>query len=85
MDKVPNFFLARTAAVRSVAWDPALKLIEHADFFTRARGLIVSAQWNGWRILHRRDPFDRDYLEFRQNLASSQAHLERKYRRGPGR
>lgn len=85
LDKVPNFFLARTAAVRSVGWDPALKLIEHADFFTRARGLIVSAQWNGWRILHRRDPFDRDYLEFRQNLASSQAHLEWKYGRGSGR
>jgi glycosyltransferase involved in cell wall biosynthesis len=82
MDKVPNFFLARTAAVRSVGWDPALKMIEHADFFTRARGRIVSAQWDGWRILHRRDPFDRDYLEFRQDLASSRAHLERKYGRG---
>lgn len=79
MDKVPNFFLARTAAVRSVGWDPALKMIEHADFFTRARGKIVSAQWDGWQILHRRDPFDRDYLAFRENLASSSAHLERKY------
>ena len=28
MGKVPNFFLARTAAVRSVQWDPALKLLE---------------------------------------------------------
>ena len=79
MDKVPNFFLAKTNAVRSVGWDPALKMIEHADFFTRARGRIVSAQWDGWRILHHRDPFDRDYLEFRQNLASSSAHLQRKY------
>lgn len=84
MDKVPNFFIARTAAVRSVGWDPELKLIEHADFFTRARGRIVSAHWDGWRILHRRDPFDRDYLEFRENLASSRAHLERKYGRGRG-
>ena len=79
MDKVANFFLARTDSVRSVGWDPALKLVEHADFFTRARGRIVSAHWDGWRILHRRDPFDRDYLEFRQNLGSSLAHLERKY------
>jgi glycosyltransferase involved in cell wall biosynthesis len=85
LDKVPNFFLARTAAVQAVGWDPALKLIEHADFFTRARGKIVSAQWDGWRILHRRDPFDRDYLEFRENLASSRAHLARKYGLGgPG-
>lgn len=83
MDKVPNFFLARTAAVRSIGWDPALKLFEHADFFTRARGRIVSAQWDGWRILHRRDPFNRDYLQFRENLASSQLHLRRKYGLGP--
>lgn len=80
MDKVPNFFLARTAAVRSIGWDPALKLLEHADFFTRARGAIVSAQWNGWRVLHCRDPFDRPYRQFRDNIAASVAHLKRKYR-----
>ena len=79
MDKVPNFFLARTAAVRAVGWAPDLQLLEHADFFTRARGRIASAFWGGWRILHRRDPFDRDYLEFRQNIASSSAHIRRKY------
>ncbi len=80
MDKVPNFFLARAAAVRSVGWDPALKLLEHADFFTRARGAIVSAQWNGWRILHCRNPFDRPYRKFRDNTAASLAHLKQKYR-----
>ena len=37
-DKVPNFFLARTESVRAIGWDPELKLLEHADFFSRARG-----------------------------------------------
>ena len=78
-DKVPNFFLARTDAVRSVKWDPALKLLEHADFFTRARGRIVSAHWDGWRVLHCRDPFDRAYLAYRNNLEASAAHLKQKY------
>ena len=64
MDKVPNFFLARTAAVLSVGWDPALKL-------------LVSAQWNGWRVLHYRNPFDRPYREFRDNTGASLAHLKR--------
>ncbi|GAA4723099.1 glycosyltransferase [Sphingomonas lutea] len=79
MDKVPNFFLARTAAVKAIGWDPELKLLEHADFFSRARGRIVSAQWDGWRILHQRDPFDRHYRIFRDNAAESLAHLKRKY------
>lgn len=78
-DKVPNFFLARTEAVRAIGWDPGLKLLEHADFFTRARGRIVSAEWDGWRILHRRDPFDRRYRVYRDNVASSLDHLQRKY------
>ena len=79
MEKVPNFFVARTDAVRPIGWDPELKLLEHADFFTRARGRIVSARWGGWRILHCRDPFDRTYREFRDNLAASQARLRQKY------
>ena len=79
MAKVPNFFVARTDAVRLIGWDPELKLLEHADFFTRAFGRIVSARWDGWRILHCRDPFDRTYREFRDNLASSQARLRQKY------
>lgn len=37
-DCVPNFFLARTGAVREIgAWDPELKLLEHTEFFVRAQ------------------------------------------------
>lgn len=44
-DIVLNFFVARTAAVRRVRWDAALKLGEHQDFFLRAKrnGLGVVA------------------------------------------
>lgn len=79
MDKLPNFFVGRTSALRQIGWDPQLKLAEHADFFTRAKGVLVSAEWNGWRILHCRDPFNRGYLKFRNHFPESLAHLRRKY------
>ena len=45
VDIVPNLFLARTARLRTLRWDPALKLGEHEDFFLRAQraGWIVAA------------------------------------------
>lgn len=39
-DIVFNFFLARTAALRSIGWDPDLKLAEHTEFFLRAKGKL---------------------------------------------
>lgn len=33
-----NFFVARTAALRAVRWDPRLKICEHEDYFWRAKG-----------------------------------------------
>ena len=45
-DIVQNFFMAETNAVRQkvAGWDEDLKLIEHADFFMRAKeaGLVVA-------------------------------------------
>ena len=81
VDKVPNFFLARTAAVRAVGWDPALKRLDHADFFTRARGRIATALWDKWSVLHWRDPFDTAYLAFRDDHAADRRLLGKRYRR----
>lgn len=39
-DFVHNFFLARTASVKQILWDEKLKLMEHTDFFLRARGKL---------------------------------------------
>jgi hypothetical protein len=75
LDKVPNFFLARTDAVRAVGWNPRLKRLDHADFFTRARGKIVSGLLDSFRVLHLRDPFETDYRAFRDDLAADLAYL----------
>ncbi len=38
-DLLLNFFVARTAALQSVRWDPVLKMHEHSDWFMRAEHL----------------------------------------------
>lgn len=82
LDKVPNFFLARTEAVRAVGWNPALKRLDHADFFTRAKGKIVSGLLDDFRVLHLRDPFDTAYRAFRDDLAADLAYLRAAYPSG---
>lgn len=50
VDMINNFFMARTAFLRSVRWDPRLKMGEHEDFFLRVQlaggrvGLCKGAQ-----------------------------------------
>jgi len=36
-DFVPNFFIAKTDKLKDIKWDDELKILEHIDFFWRAR------------------------------------------------
>lgn len=85
LDKVANFFIARTDALRKVGWDPRLKLLEHADFFTRARGVLLTVYNPDLSILHARTPFDRSYMNIRHDMSHYQAILHAKYHRPAGR
>ena len=58
------------------------KRLDHADFFTRAKGKIVSGLLDEFRVLHLRDPFDLGYRAFRDDLAADVAFLRSAY---PGR
>jgi len=66
-DKVDNFFVGRTDRVRLVEWDPRLKLSEHADFFSRARGILTTVLNRRLRILHAPTPFDTRYMQKRND------------------
>jgi hypothetical protein len=80
-DKVANFFLARTERLRLVDWDPALKRMEHADFFTRARGVLTSVHNTELKCLHAGTPFDTAYMVHRLDLAGDAAVLRERYGR----
>lgn len=77
---VRNFFVGRTERVRQVGWDPQLKLVEHADFFARARGVLTVAYDPELAVLHARTPFDAPYMRHREDVARYQALLALKWR-----
>lgn len=79
-DKVPNFFVGRTERLKLIGWTPELRRLDHADFFTRARGTLVTAYCDSFRCLHAQTPFDRNYQRYRQDLASDRQILKRRYR-----
>ncbi len=80
-DKVANFFIARADSLRNVDWDRGLKRLDHADFFTRAKGRLLSVYNPAFKVLHVKNPFDIAYLNVRLSLDEDLAYLARKYAR----
>lgn len=62
VDKVQNYFIGRTEQVKTVLWNEALKTLEHTEFFTRAKGKLITAYRDDILILHAKTPFDVAYL-----------------------
>ena len=65
VDKVQNYFIARTESVRRVRWNDDFKVLEHTEFFTRARGQITTAFRDDMLVLHAKTPFDIAYHRHR--------------------
>lgn len=58
VDCGPNFFLAKTEAVKRVLWDESLKLIEHWDFFLRAKQAGLNVYYtNRVYVKHNKDKY----------------------------
>ena len=82
--KVPNFYLARTEAVRAVGYDRRLKRVDHNDFFTAAYGRLVCVQDGSWICLHARTVFDDSYQAYRTDMTADFAYLADKWRPADG-
>ncbi|WP_417913585.1 glycosyltransferase family 2 protein [Candidatus Electronema sp. JM] len=78
-DKVPNFFICRTDRIKKVGWDNKLKKLEHADFFTRARGVLLTVYDEKFACLHAPTPFDGKYMKLRNDCAVERFILMKKY------
>jgi hypothetical protein len=78
-DKVPNFFVARTQQLRQVGWDARLRRVEHGDFFTRARGVLVTGYLAKFWCLHAQAPFDSAYMSRREDYAADEVLLRARY------
>ena len=78
-DKVPNFYIARTERLKLVGWDARLKRLDHADFFTRAKGVLLSVMNKAFKILHAQTPHNRAYIQKRHDVKQDYAVLQMKY------
>ncbi|MFP5416830.1 MAG: hypothetical protein ACLGHZ_08125, partial [Actinomycetes bacterium] len=81
--KVPNFYMARTAAVRDVRYDDRLKRVDHNDFFTSAYGRLVCVVDPRMVCLHAHSYFDAHYQSFRMDTAADLALVAAKWGPGP--
>ena len=77
--KVPNFYVARTSAVRDVGYDDRLKRVDHNDFFTAAYGRLVCVVDPEMVCLHAHSYFDGHYQGFRMDTAADLALVARKW------
>ncbi len=78
-DKAPNFYIARTERLLLVNWDPKIKRLDHADFFTRARGVLTTVHNRNLRCLHVQTPFDTHYMDYRNDLKADINLLRKRY------
>ncbi len=78
-DKVANFFIARPERLQVVSWDERLKKIEHNDFFTRAKGVLTTVYNPNFKVLHAQTPFNRVYMEKRDDINAERQVLYGKY------
>ena len=73
--KIEQVYVARTEAIKRVRWDPAVRMVDHADFFSRAAGEIVVVLDTAIRAYHAQTPFDANYARYRQDTAPDLRYL----------
>jgi len=78
-DKVANFYIARTERLRLVAWDNTLKRLDHADFFSRAKGILLTVFNKEFKVLHAQTPYNKPYMNKRFAIEEDQQRLHEKY------
>ena len=78
-DKVANFYVARTESIRQVGWDERIKRLDHADFFTRAKGVLTSVFTPEFKVLHAQTPFNKTYMDKRNAYEDDKKLIYQKY------
>lgn len=78
-DKVPNFYIARTERLRLVGWDKRIKRLDHAEFFTRAKGILLTVFNKDFKVLHAQKPFNRAYMQKRNDIEADREYILGKY------
>ncbi|MGA8262360.1 MAG: hypothetical protein WB783_19300 [Arenicellales bacterium] len=80
LEKVPTLFIGRTGRVREVGWNLQLKRRDHADFFSRAWGLLTTVLDERWKVLHTKTPFNRGCMRMKLDNARDRTILHARFR-----
>ena len=80
--KTAQCYVARTESLRSVGWDPNIRMLDHSDFFSRAAGKIVFVQDEGMTVLHGRTPWRKAFNAGRDNTTADRAYLGSRWMAG---
>jgi glycosyltransferase involved in cell wall biosynthesis len=78
-DKVPNFYIARSDRLKLVGWDKSIKRLDHADFFTRAKGILTTVYNPNFKVLHAQTPYNDTYMKKRDDITQDRMVLRMKY------
>jgi hypothetical protein len=78
-DKVANFYIAKTERLKLVGWDARIKRLDHADFFSRAKGVLRTVYNEDFKVLHAQTPFNKDYMKKRRDVAMDRLVIMAKY------
>jgi glycosyltransferase involved in cell wall biosynthesis len=78
-EKTANFYIARTERLRLVGWDERLKRVDHTDFFTRARGILLTVYNAQLCCLHAQVFMNARYRAARNDTAADMRYLRAKY------
>ena len=80
--KPSNVFLARTDKLRLIGYDPNIRMLDHAEFFTRAAGVIVCTQASDAGVFHWHNRFNRGYNSYRGDVAADRIYIRNKHLTG---
>lgn len=78
-DKVANFYIGRTDSIKELGWDNNIKRLDHADFFTRAKGVLLTVFNPDFKVLHAQTPYNKNYMKKRNDYKSDKKLLYEKY------
>ena len=76
--KPANVFLARTESIRKIGWDDNIRMIDHAEFFYRAAGILVSTISTDTVIFHNHNPYNRHYNKYRGDWQGDAQYIRMK-------
>ncbi len=78
--KGPNIFLARTDKLRQLGYDEKIRMLDHAELFHRAAGVLTTVGALDTILLHRHNMFNPSYEAYRSDFHGDIEYIKEKHK-----